>query len=71
MKQPKGKRLKDFVIKQKVIISEYKQKWKLDDSVYQNITTDFGYVLEDASGWTCQGGFKTKKQLLKALEKEL
>ena len=68
--KPKGKKLKGYSIKTKIIIEEHREKYKEGDGYYQPLEC-YSYSIDDGYCKKSQGGFKTKKQLIKAVVKEI
>lgn len=62
------RKLKDYSIDTKIIIKEWRERYKEGDS-YEQPFKCFSIDISDGHGKTMIGGLKNKKELIKALTK--
>lgn len=63
------KKLKDYCIKTKIIIKEWRERYRRGNSTRQPFLC-YSYEIYTPTCIKSSGGFKTKKELFKAIEKE-
>ena len=63
------KKLKDYSIKTRILIEEIRERFKEGNSVKQPFKC-YSFEIVFPTYKTSSGGFKTKKSLFKAMEKE-
>jgi hypothetical protein len=65
----KEKKLKDYSIKTRIIIKEWRERIKTG-AYYNQPFVFYSFEIKQSNGWSiASGGFKSKRELFRAMEK--